>query len=68
MSLHEPGTLILAVLGPAGGMLWNMTRSWFGSGRPTSTPSTSSLDQGIMNKHPVRRLKRPLLKVSFGDA
>lgn len=60
-------TLISALLGPAGGMLWNMMRSWLGSGRPTSTLSTSHLDQGNMNRNPVGRPKKSLLKVSTGD-
>ena len=51
---------------PAGGMLWNMMRSWPGSGRPTSTLSTSSLDQGSMSSGPLRRPQTSLLKVCAG--
>ncbi|KAM7039955.1 differentially expressed in FDCP 8 homolog isoform 2-T3 [Molossus nigricans] len=50
---------------PAGGMLWNMTRSWPGSGRLTSTPSTSSLGRGSMSRGPVRRPQTLLLKGLF---
>lgn len=48
---------------PAGGVLWNVMRSWPGSGRPTSTPSTSSWDQGSMSRGPARRPQTWLLKV-----
>lgn len=48
---------------PAGGVLWNMMRSWPGSGRPTSTHSTSSWDQGGMSRGLLRRPLTSLLKV-----
>lgn len=48
---------------PAGGVLWNMMRSWPGSGRPTSTRSTSSWDQGGMSRGLLRRPLTSLLKV-----
>lgn len=49
--------------GLAGGMLWNMMRSWPGSVRRTSTPSTSSLGQGNMSRELVRRSWMLALKV-----
>ncbi|XP_036159247.1 differentially expressed in FDCP 8 homolog isoform X4 [Myotis myotis] len=44
-------------------MLWNMMRSWPGSGRPTSTPSTSSSGPGSMSRGLARRPQTSLQKL-----
>lgn len=61
-------TLTSASSPPAGGVLWNVRRSWPGSGRPTSTPSTSSWDPGSMRRGPARRPPTWLLKVGVPGA
>lgn len=55
----EPGSWTL--ISPQ--VLWNMMRSWPGSGRPTSTPSTSSWGHGSMSRGPPRRPQTSLPKV-----
>uniref|UniRef100_A0A673VSC4 Differentially expressed in FDCP 8 homolog n=1 Tax=Suricata suricatta TaxID=37032 RepID=A0A673VSC4_SURSU len=46
-------------------MLWNTMRSWPGSGRLTSTPSTSSLGHGSMSRGRVKGPQTSLLKGLF---